>query len=305
MVMKSPNGDRDTTFLANDMSLRIDRAECTGEKLRVIAERNEFEWPFDFTLNRDSFFEPVNNQGPQLTVRYRDDELAFGDFLNEYPLYFYFADLSRLRGEEWFPCKIPIEPFDRELIKPIPWGKEKVEIKKEYWKQNERGDNGKQSIHEFIEKMLAQSENSVIFYDHRSGEIADFLTLSESGTRVALSLYHCKASGAEKPGDRLGDAYEVCGQVVKSFNLIDNEKDLISHVRRRAKSGSRFVKGDTAAFERALQNRGARSLEYEFVIVQPGISKQYIGEDSAAVLAAAYEYVRNIGAKSLIVLGSD
>jgi hypothetical protein len=119
-----------------------------------------------------------------------------------------------------------------------------------------------------------------------------------------LDLYHCKGSGGPNPGDRVGDVYEVCGQVVKSFNLIDNEEDLLKHVQRRVGSGSRFVKGDIGLFEKLINQRGSRTLTYRFVIVQPGISKSQIGEDGCSVLAAADGYVLSIGAAKLIVLGS-
>lgn len=69
-------------------------------------------------------------------------------------------------------------------------------------------------------------------------------------------------------------------------------------------SGSRFVKGDFATLERLINQRGPRSLNYQFAVVQPGISKAGLEEDGAAVLAAADEYVRSIGAMSLIVLAS-
>jgi hypothetical protein len=207
-----------------------DRGETTSERIRVTLERDDFQWRLVFSVNRNSFFQLADADSRALMVRYGGDELALADFLNEYPLHFYFADLSRLRGEEWFPCKVQIEPFDRNLIQIIQWKDDRVAIDKE--------------------------------------------------------------------------AYEVCGQVVKSFNLIDNEKDLIRHIRRRAKSGSRFVKDDVDAFENIVRNRGPRPLEYQFVVVQPGISKEGLGEDSAAILAAD-EYVRNIGARDLVALASE
>ena len=110
-------------------------------------------------------------------------------------------------------------------------------------------------------------------------------------------------SGGPLPGNRVGDVYEVCGQVVKSFNLIDNDRDLMKHVRRRARSGSRFVKGDLQVLERLITARGPRELKYRFLIVQPGISGSQIGEDGLSILTAADEYVRSIGAANLAVLG--
>jgi hypothetical protein len=292
------------TFSANDISLSIDRAACTEEQLGVIAEKDAMVWTLTFNPKRDAFFQFTTEPSTPVEVIHGDDRLPFTDFLNEYPLYFYFADFSRLRGEEWFPCVIPAEPFDREQIVALDWKEKDVLIEREFWKQGEAGVPGKLSVHQYLEAYLSAQENSVIFYDHRSGEVADFLVASKNNSSITLTLYHCKGSGGKDPGARIGDVYEVCGQVVKSFNLIDNEKDLLSHVRRRLRSGSRFIKGDFPAFQQLIDERGARSLNYEFAVVQPGISKSLLGEDGGSVLAAADEYVRSIGASKLLVLGS-
>lgn len=208
-------------------------------------------------------------------------------------------------GEEWFPCRIAAEPFDRTRIQAVNWLEGGVAIEKEFWKETDTPQAGQLSIHQYLEHSLTAQANALILYDHRSGEVADFLVLTETVNEVTLDLYHCKASGGPEPGNRVGDVYEVCGQVVKSFNLIDNERDLVKHVRRRVRSGSRFVKGDLQLFERLINERGVRALKYRFVIVQPGISKSQIGEDGGSILAAADEYVRSIGATDLIVLGSE
>lgn len=305
VVVVAAAGGREASFNATDLSLNIDRANCTAEHLGVIAEKDDLVWELNFNPKRDAFFQFTTEPKVLIEVRYGDDQLPLTEFLNEYPLHFYFADFSRLRGEEWFPCRIPVEPFDREQILTLNWKQNEVLIEREFWKPNETPPPGKLSVHQYLEVYLNAQQNSVILYDHRSGEVADYLVLSEEGAQITLTLYHCKGSGGSEPGNRIGDVYEVCGQVVKSFNLVDNERDLLKHVRRRIRSGSRFVKGDFTAFERALGQRGSRSLNYQFAVVQPGISKMGLGEDGASILAAADEYVRSIGAMKLVVLGSD
>lgn len=177
---------------------------------------------------------------------------------------------------------------------------------KEFWKpEDER--NGMRSVHEFLEHHLNCANNPVVLYDHRSGEVADFLSISTDEHRVQISLYHCKGSGGPAPGDRPDDLYEVCGQVVKSFQLLRDETKLIKHERRRVnktKVKSRFVRGNLAEMESALRNAAGKQMQYQFVVVQPGASKNGLGEKGLSILAAADDFIHSLGAQKLVVLGS-
>ena len=65
-------------------------------------------------------------------------------------------------------------------------------------------------------------DNTVVFWDHGSGEAADFIVLrpvADGG--VSVILYHCKSAGGAEPGNRVGDVYEVCAQAVKSIIWCD------------------------------------------------------------------------------------
>jgi superfamily II DNA or RNA helicase len=286
-----------------DVSVDIDRRNSTDDFLRVVVATDTSEWLFDFSPTREAFFTDVTpdvDDPPR--VSYDGDEMTLSAFLNEYPLHFYFADFSRLRGEEWFPSGERPDLLDREQIQCLDWPN--VNIRKEFYKPNEPRD-GRSSIHEFLDAYLIAADPATnIFYDHRKGELADFLTISDQPSRVLVTLYHCKKSGGEAPGNRIEDVYEVAGQVVKSFNLVSNEKELIKHIRRRARGGSRFSRGTAQEAEALLRDRGPKRLDYCLVVVQPGISKQFLGEDGSSVLGAADEFVRSLGALPLVVFGS-
>jgi len=292
------------TILLADVSLRIDRPRSSSQVLHVVFENEDQEWNFGFQVNRDSFFTQID--GSTITVLHSGDRLPLADFLNEYPLYFYCTDLAKIHGDEFFPSSSKGELFDRNLITAISWEVEGVNPQREFWKQDQV-PGGKLSIHEYLEKTLNQPGNNVVLYDHRSGEIADFLTISEGTSVITIGLYHCKGAGGSKAGDRVGDVYEVCGQVVKSFNLVLDEKLLLKHVRRRVNKGkvrSRFIVGSMSEIERILRESAGKRLEYKFVIVQPGISKSKAGDESLSVLAAANEFVHSLGASDVDVMGS-
>jgi superfamily II DNA or RNA helicase len=297
-------GEGDQTTLLAEFSLRVDRETSSENQIRVIIEREGDEWLFDFAPHKATFFTLVS--GKSLEVIYDDDQMPIADFLNEYPLYFYCTNFAKLRGEEHFPCRVSIETFDRERIQCIDWAAANVDIEREFWDANEQRD-GTRSVHDYVEALLNAPENAVVLYDHRSGEIADFLAAAVNGNRISITLYHCKGSGTAKAGDRLNDVYEVCGQVVKSFHLICDDKRVVRHVKRRINKGkarSRFIRGTLDDFEKLIRDRAGKQLEYRFVVVQPGISKAKIGNEGLSVLAAANEFIHSLGAEELAVLGA-
>ena len=298
------NGVPDATLLA-DFSLRVDHERSTSQRIRVMFENEDTEWSFEFSPNVGSFFKQLD--GPEVTVLYSGDRLAIVDFLNEYPLYFYCTDLAKIHGDEFFPSSSQGEAFDRNLIQTIAWEHEGVNPRREFWKKDQE-TGGMLSIHGYLEKILDKPENQIVLYDHRSGEIADFLTIVGGPQTITITLYHCKGAGGANGGDRVGDVYEVCGQVVKSFNLALDEKMLLKHIRRRATKGkirSSFVRGSVPDAERIFRESAGKRLMYQFVIVQPGVSKSQVGADSLSVLAAANEFVHSLGASDVVVYGSE
>jgi len=303
VIEASISGDSETILLA-DFSLRIDRGASSSEQLQVVLETDDEEWRFDFSPGRSAFFTPVS--GRDLDVIYEGDRLPIAEYLNEYPLYFYCTNFAKLRGEEYFPCSARTETFDREHIEVIDWESQNVDPKREFWKDSDVR-NGKRSVHDFLREHLSGVANGVVLYDHRSGEMADFLTVSADAQRVTITLYHCKSAGGAAADNRVGDVYEVCGQVVKSFNLVMDERQILKHVRRRVNKGkvrSCFVRGSGNELERIFRESVGKRIEYKFVIVQPGISKTGIGAEGLSVLAAANEFIHSLGAHDLSVMAS-
>jgi hypothetical protein len=296
--------DRQEAIMLADFSLRVDRIASTADRIKVILETDDDQWEFHFAANQATFFTLVS--GRDLQVLSSGDRLPIVEFLNEYPLYFYCTSFAKLHGDEYFPAAVRTETFNRELIQPVSWETEAVDTRKEFWKDDEER-NGKRSVHEYLEQTLNTDDHDIVFYDHRSGEIADFFTMKVDPRQIIVTLYHCKASGGNRAGDRVGDVYEVCGQVVKSFNLAMDEKLLLKHIRRRVSKGkvrSRFIRGSLAELERIYRESAGKKMEYKFAIVQPGISKMNIGDESLSVLAAANEFVHSLGAEDLSVMAS-
>jgi hypothetical protein len=165
--------------------------------------------------------------------------------LTDNPLRFHLADGSLLEGCQLFSASDDNVLFDtEELMRDIDWQQVNVNITKEYGVCTPPS----RSIHGWLCDELIASEATIVFYDHRSGECADYLTISvDAEGQPIIRLYHCKKAGGAASRERVGDLYEVCGQATKSVQW-RNKKRLIRQVKSRLKTGSVFYKGDLKSF---------------------------------------------------------
>ncbi|MEO1129748.1 MAG: hypothetical protein AAFX05_08600, partial [Planctomycetota bacterium] len=292
----------DIPVVASELDLVLDSAEKNTKSLTFRVVRGNKSHQYRFTPSSGRL---IVSEGGDLVVRIREGayESSLVDYLNAQPPTFHFSDLSMARGMEYFANKAGINPLDdaRQLC-PFDWPKE-ADICLEY---DEADSFNPRTIHGVIHDVLVgDAELQVVVYDHRTGEMADFISVSETSAFIEVTLYHCKASGGPSPGSRVADIYELSGQVVKCLHFLHDEKRLRDHVRRRTKSGSSFCKGDLASFNRMLAGGRAKPIEYRVIAVQPGLSKHRLLPAHREVLAAASTLLTTTGAHELKVLCSD
>ena len=293
IAFKRPKGAATTMPLAQ-IGLRVDRKACTADTIRVVVEPDGLEWHLNYSPLKRPMFAVAKGQAIDATVATGDEEHSLVDFLNAHPLVAFTGTFGQFCGQSWFPASVSPEPIAKEQLHALAWTG--VNIQREFGSAD--------SIHEFVKARLLQVPNAVVFYDHRAGEIADFVVLDESSSRVTVTLYHCKGSGGASPGDRVDDLYEVCGQVVKSVKIVNDGPTLLKHIKRRAAGGSMFLAGDFARAEAMLTDRSVKPLHFCVVAVQPGASKAGLSGDRLAVLGAADDAIVDAGADRLVVWGS-
>jgi hypothetical protein len=145
-----------------------------------------------------------------------------------------------------------------------------------------------------------------VFCDDGSGEIADYITIEERNQVCYVTFYHCKASAARQPGNRVADLYEVCGQAVKSGSWLQPER-LLDRLGHRAAFPSirGFAKGDEAEAARLLGGAEfRRGVQFEINIVQPGVQRDGRAADISSLLASARHYLVQGAVDKFGVIGS-
>jgi hypothetical protein len=162
-------------------------------------------------------------------------------------------------------------------------------------------ENRQLTVQERLQQyLISDNELACLFFDHRTGEAADYVAVFVRPNGVIdVALYHCKGAGGAPSGGRVGDVYELSGQLVKSIyycdaiTLLDH---MVERMGERHVSPSSFSRGDLATAQRLLLTASPTQLRFSIIAVQPGISKARIGSHLADLMAHGISYARQGGA---------
>lgn len=228
---------------------------------------------------------------PGLTVRGLMDGPLL-DLLRLRPPTIFLADFSTIVGRDWYRS-CAASALDPSIIRTFREFGTTVDIEREI----SGARHGTISIHQFVESQFLSDGADVLIYDHRSGEVADLISLAEKDEAIICRLAHCKGAGGKKTkkpkaaATRVDDAYEVAGQVVKCLPFHNRPNELKEKLVRRLATGSALKRGSAERMERILDNARRKRFEFRICLVQPGLSASQLSDPVKCVLAAAAEYV--------------
>lgn len=117
-----------------------------------------------------------------------------------------------------------------------------------------------------------------------------------------ITLYHCKGSSDKKPGNRVGDIYEVCEQVIKSSIWLSN-------IQLKQKVEARYLhnnnpfsyRQDKVSVLKALMDKVHNNIDYQLVIVQPGVAITKLQKKMEPTLASCNAFCVNKGYREIKV----
>ena len=217
------------------------------------------------------------------------------EYLNPYYLDLYTADGGALIGNELSTPIVAATPIDRGQL--VAWDWPGVDIESEI-----DGTQVGISVQQHVRARLQHEAHDVVFCDHGSGEIADFVALRQAGDTLTFTFLHCKGSSEPQPGARVADVYEVCGQAQKSVVWRD-----LDRIRRRLDGRIAhldYVRGDRAALEGLLAAANVSRQQFKITIVQPGIGTQRITQPLLEHWGATSAHVSRSGFELMEVVAS-
>ncbi len=187
----------------------------------------------------------------------------------------------------------------------VDWAGLGISINREYG----AGADGLQSIHEYTEQRLIDESCNVVYCDHGALEIADYISVKEESDYIRVTLYHCKATKERRAGARVKDFYEVCGQVEKSVDWVNDIQKMRERMEYRLRfaredGNDRFVVGNLEEMERIVAAAKRKRVLYRIVIVQPGLSQAAISAEIQLILGASEGYIGRLGCDKLLVIAS-
>lgn len=259
---------------------------------------------------------------PDITIRLMDDaykfscpgvkivfseESSFEQYLDTNPLVLLDVDGSMVEGNYRYyspnslDLKLPVA-----LIEPWDWGTTQIHS------ESMRADRNPDTVQGFTYSKI-ENDYTFIFNDDGAGEIADLVAIKESKDAIFVDLYHCKycpqQNGEARPGARVSDVYEVCGQASRSVKWLHTEEKFFNRLLQRyqqslPKGFDRILKGEPMDLELLRNKCHDHEMVFRFVIVQPGISAGKVSADQLAVLGTSYSYIKSVSGSDVRVITS-
>lgn len=262
-------------------------------KFSITSENGEVEMILKLKEN-DCEFKVIGDKKPK--ILYRNEQILLNEFFENNPPIIWFADGSSLEGNSYTKMNHTPNPYSKEKIKIWEWPS-KINLKNE--SQGDEKDDTSIQYHA-IEK-LKKKNYDIIFDDDAKGEAADIITIkvNEKDGIISIELFHCKFSSGDKPGARVKDLYELCGQTQKSIHWKDDFDlgDLFNHMLCRendklSKKGiSRFETGNEQQLYQIIEKSKVYEKEFKINIIQPGLSKNKVSRPQLELLGVTENYL--------------
>lgn len=245
--------------------------------------------------------------GSDVVIRYgKHVHESLKDYLEKDPVIISYIDGS-LSVNNYLAKTAPYNNlYDSDKIEVVDWTG--IDLSKE-----SQGKNRETNSIQYRVIDLIKDDYSIIIDDDTSGEAADVIALNlcEDNKKILMSLYHCKFSSSDKPGYRVDDMYQLCGQAQKSIKWKhDSFQNLYDHVKRRhlkwVENGfDRFIKGSLSLLDQFKKMTHTHEIVFEVVIVQPGLSKSKVSKEILALLGSTEMFLLKTSNARFRVMSSE
>ena len=253
-----------------DLDLSIIELQVDGS---IPFEVRSETWTLDYEMTFDEEGPKVSARGPDAEIRLPKGQIGLAEFMTKNGMTVFFEKEAILSPDGYIVQPDRSRPlFEPAHLESIDWTG--VNIRRE--SQGRDRDPGSVQ-HHVIQKLAGEADWEVIIDDDGPGEIADIVMLRREDRFLNVLLAHCKFSSGDRPGRRLSDLYQVCGQAVKSHKARSEIElvlqKLLRRERNRAQRGfTGFMKGDEQELLSILEEARLLDARVTVVIAQPGLS---------------------------------
>jgi hypothetical protein len=305
-----------TDFLLAEIGIKLLQPTLDGPLIIEIAgENRRIELELEFIGGSDNPDFQFKSSG-SATIRHglRGNQESVSDFFTQEAPVIWFADGSALEGNQWVPLREPKPPFDKSKI--IAWDWSGTDIRSE--------SQGKARVPTSIQARVIRhlkdlNSYDVLFDDDSPGEAADIVGIKVIGgpkepTEINVDFFHCKFSHSDKPGRRIDDLYELCGQAQTSIWWAGSpvkKSDLFTHLMRRERlridveSPTRFEIGDMQNLQTIREISKSLPVSFSITVVQPGLSRAQVSDDQLRLLGVTEHHLMETLALPFTVIGNN
>lgn len=195
--------------------------------------------------------------------------------------------------------------YNKESIIVYDWSKVDITVESQTEKRLTN------SIQYNVIEKLKEEKYDIVFDDDSKGEIADIVAIKNTDDNILIQFYHCKYSHGKKPGKRLEDLYEVCGQAQRSVYWKMKFEKMFDRMLQRDRNYmnnyglSRFIVGNAELLKVYKNKLKVYDTKLEIYIVQPGISKKNISNEMLKLLGTTQNWCQETYMIPLKIIGNS
>lgn len=300
-------------------SLELDSTPDAGDTtvdLSLILQGTDTDISCTYDISADKWRGPITNYTVSLSENgIESSSISCHEFLQEYPPRFYTDSGSIVIGGQRQSSQTDLSTFfpqDYLAETQIDWSEyvaegtgeepdwycsDYPEPLDEQWRDGEP-----ESVFEALVRWLSDQravDQQILFCDHKSGEVADFIEFCISDNEV--NFYHCK--GGKSVGVSLGRFKDIYQQTIRSLRFVESMK-LIDHIndRRTPDTLQHFVWGEDRYNSLKTDFRPNR-WDYTIYGVNPGLNTGFDPEQNdkcrkvGRLLSECVEQVEQVNAK--------
>ena len=231
--------------------------------------------------------------GEDVSVVRPRSEQPLSEWFNEHGLLFVLDGDRTVEGDLLIKPTWDRPPFDTKELIPLDWSATSIKVESQT----------KEKLQESIQcRAITEIKNEhwdVVLDDDGTGEIANIVALRIDEGGLLVRLVHCKFSHGDKPGARIDDLYDVCGQAQKSVMWRRNDlKPFFRTLDDRAKKKqdrdgvSPYEVGDINKLYEISDKAIVLPRRMEIVIAQPGLSAAKASTQQLDLLASTQSYLQ-------------